>query len=113
MINNKTIHFGYGTIWITTAINQICFSHIKEQYECGDAVNPDNTSVIQTIRFTFTYEEFIKFEELIRKVLDKEILSFEFKNYIFDFSKWNVGSVYSCLQSIDCIRQMYLVPLAC
>ena len=113
MIQNKTIQFGHGTIWITTSINRMIFTHIKEQYECGGEVDPNNTTVIRSISLAFTYDEFVQFEALIRKVLDKEILVFDFKGYTFDFSKWNIGSVYSCLQSIDNIRSIYLIPTTC
>lgn len=118
MIDGNVIKFGYGDIAVgaMSILQYMKFTEIKPPHECGTNLDEcdDCEYVSKPICISFdTYDEIKLYKDYIKQVKSKEILVFEFKSFIFDFTNYNIESVKVCERHINRIEGGYTLALAC
>lgn len=106
MIANKILKFGYGDIGVSALGRRFYLQQMESCYECGTEHN-EATLIGKQIEMWLSYKEYCDLCEKIRLVETKEILSFSFKGYIFDFHRFDEGSIRSVKRCLQCIGRYY------
>lgn len=116
MIVGNALKFGYGDIAVraSSTCQQIRFAQIRDSKRCGEQIGDsrDLELVGRFIRLELQdLSEYGAFMALLHLV-GKEINSFEFKGYVFDFSKFNYESVKVVERAANNAIYEYLVASA-
>lgn len=67
----------------------------------------------EPIILKFSYEDSMVFSKLLNSVEKKEMTEFEFKGYVFDFTKYNTESLKVCKNHLTGAMRLYLMAIAC
>ena len=116
MINGNQIKFGYGDIAVCAyeMIQEIGFQQFEPQQECGSSVNTNAVRFIgETIYIKLCYNSYQEFMKLLAAVESKEITSFEFEGYVFDFTNYNEKSIEVCKRNARLAISLNILALAC
>ena len=94
--------FGYGDIGVNSDYQTISFQQFKPPAICGSYVSNDDVEWVgEEITIRISYEDYCELNEALAKVFDKELKSFAFKGYTFDFTNFNEESVKVCKKNLD------------
>ena len=117
----KTFYFGYGDIIVNNSTLGLRFIECEPPVEVGTVLSEKLekelgvkfTSAWVTIPIKY-YEEAVALEKLLDKVLaDSSVIEFKFKDYKFNFSKWNPKSIESIKKHLEVVRSNLLMCCAC
>ena len=114
-IENKVIKFGYGDVQIGFSLNMLIFTWLKTPVEVGSPINKDmNIELLsEPIKFEFNeIEELAKFKRLVESINENNLL-FTYKDYTFDYSKYNKESINVLLNNIQRLLNVLIIPTAC
>lgn len=116
----KIIYFGYGDVQVGSNFITLSFTGIKPPLEVGtritdEVVRENNIECItEPITFKFTdLTELHYFQHNLKATDGATSVFFIYKDYIFDFSKYNIESINIILRHIDCIRHILIKLSAC
>ena len=114
MINGNVLKFGYGDIVVygNAALQRMSFQQFKPPTECGNEVSEDVEYIGDKILIDISYEDYCKLKNNLERVNKKEVCQFTFKDYIFDFSNYNVKSVNAVSRKLDACMALYFISLA-
>lgn len=114
MINGNILKFGYGDISVgSDGLKQrISFQQFKPPGECGGYVPEGVKYIGEEIVLQISYDEYHEFNEQLKSVLSKEIFTFNFKGYVFDFTNYNEESVKVCKKRLDSAMYIYFLCMA-
>lgn len=117
----KTFYFGYGDILVNNSTLGLRFVECEPPVEVGMNLTEElekelgvkYTSNWVTVPIVY-YEEAVKLGELLDKILtDSNAIEFKFKDYKFNFSKWNPKSIESIKRHLKIVRSNLLMCVAC
>ena len=98
MIVGNVLKFGYGDICCGHGFGIVKYQQFKPPAEIGSVVIPEEVEFIgDIISISVTYEDYKELVNLLNKVKDRELDTFEFKDYIFDFSNFDA-------KRVECVR---------
>lgn len=118
MIKDNKLLFGYGTIAVSYTSFGLKFTEIKPPQEIGSDCNKGikDGSIIETNRIDLflTVGEALTLAQILSQV-DHSNSIIKFKDLIFDFTKFDRGSINVILKAIDklCDSIFFLMPYAC
>lgn len=116
MIDGKVLKFGYGDICIGhTGFNlQLTFRGFKPPKEIGERIlkNEDIEFLTDTVKVDVTIEECFQLKSILNNIEEYDNV-FEFKGYVFDFTKNNTTSLKVLLKQIDSLISRSIMCLAC
>lgn len=114
MIDGNILKFGYGDIAVGSDgfAQIISFQQFKPPAECGCNVTEDVEYIGEEIALQISYDEYREFNEQLKSVLSKEISTFNFKGYIFDFTNYNEESVKVCKKRSEIAMYSYFLCMA-
>lgn len=114
MINGNILKFGYGDIAVGSdgLTQRISFQQFKPPAECGGNVPEDVEYIGEEIVLQISYDEYHEFNKQLKSVLSKEISTFGFKGYIFDFTNYNEESIKACKQRSKSAMYSYFLCMA-
>lgn len=114
MIIDKTIKFGYGDIAVgSDALRSILYFYgIKPPLNIGENVNDDIEVCSNKIEFEIDYDDYIYIYQNITAVKNGSIKKFHFRDYILDFTNYNIESVNVVEKHINVAMFMYRMALA-
>ena len=114
MIDGKRFKFGYGDILVCgiSETRQLCFQQLQSYAKCGDRVAYDVDRIGECIFIKVSFDDYQKLSKLLNMVKSREISEFVFKDYFFDFTKYNNESVNVCRQSLIEAIKLYLPAMA-
>ena len=110
MINRNVLKFGYKDIAVgASSFNQeMTFQQFKPP--------ADNTSGIKYIGkeivIKFSYEDYRELKNLLREVFERNRTIFEFKGYVFDFTKYNEENIKLCIRCLNNAMAYYFMNMA-
>ena len=115
MITENIIKFGSGDIGVGLGCQIITFQQIKPPKQCGERFAFED---VEFVSHKISIEisdicEYAYLHSLLQQINDKEINSFEFKGYIFDFTEFNEQSVNVVKSKLDACMRLYMLALAC
>lgn len=116
MINGNQLKFGYGDIGVyaNEILQQIHFHHIEPPQECGSYVNTKDVKFIgDAISIDLCYNSYKELMKLLTAVESKEITTFEFKGYVFDFTNYNKKSIEVCKSKAKLAISLNILAFAC
>ena len=116
MINGNQLKFGYGDIGVYAdeMLQRIHFQNIKPPQECGSCVNTKDVKFIgDTISIDLCYNSYKELMKLLTAVESKEITTFEFEGYVFDFTNYNKKSIDVCKSKARLAISLNILALAC
>ena len=114
MIDGNILKFGYGDIVVGSngLTQRISFQQSKPPAKCGDKVSEEVEYIGEEIVLRISYEEYREFNEQLKSVLSKEISTFDFKGYVFDFTNYNEESVKVCKKHSESAMYSYFLCMA-
>lgn len=114
MIDGNILKFGHGDIAVGYRVTGILtFQQFKPPEECGSYVSDNVEYTSEQIIINFTcYEEYLELSNKLKDVKSKNISTFEFKDYIFDFTNYNEKSVEVCERYLKRAMSWYLMCCA-
>lgn len=114
MIEGNVLKFGYGDISVSSdGLTQIInFQQFKPPGKCGDDVSNDVEYIGDKITLKISYKEYCEFYNNLQRILSKEISSFNFKEYVFNFTNFNEKSVEACQRNLNNAMYIYLLCAA-
>jgi len=113
MIVENKLEFGYGDIAVGSGCGIITFQSFKPHAEVGSEISGSIEYYGDEIKMHISYEEGNSLIKLLLAIQDKYINKFIFKDYIFDFSYYNKGSIDVCLRHIKSAMERYTFCMAC
>lgn len=115
MIVGNELKFGYGDICVGSSafFMELRFQQFKPPAECGGPIPEEVEFIGDKIIMKISYEDYRELKNNLKKVSTKEISSFTFKDYIFDFSNFNEESVKVCELHLDNAMREYFRLSAC
>ena len=115
MIDGNVLKFGYGDIAVSSNIwtHEMKFQEIEPPLECGDRVPDDWGEIGRNVTITLNFDDYVNLSKLISKVKNKELSIFEFKGYVFDFSKYDEKSIAVVEKRCDNCGSLLLLSAAC
>ena len=114
MITGNKLCFGYGDIAVEfdSLFRQISFQQFKPPAEPGDYVKEGVEFLGDRIKINMLPKEYEELYKYLKAVKQKEITSFEFKGYIFDFSNYNEKSISVVCDNAERAMKWYYMSLA-
>lgn len=114
MIEEKRLKFGYGDICVGSDIlaQRMSFQQFKPSAKCGDKVSNDVEFIGDKIVLEFSYEDYCEFIKNHKQIIRLETTEFLFKEYIFDFTKFNEESIKICKKHLNNAMQLYFMCIA-
>lgn len=113
MIIGDVLKFGYDDIGVNFGCQTISFQQFKSLAICGSNVSYDDAEWVgEEINIRISYEDYCELNKALVKVLDKELKSFAFKGYTFDFTNFNEESVKVCKKALDIAIISYFISIA-
>ena len=116
MIHGNEIIFGYGDILVNSSFDTIYFQTVIPKFEIGTCLKYTNRKIQKygtAISITFrTLQEIDTAISMFREVSSKRS-SLIFKEYLFNFSKYNPVCVDTILTCLFIIRQSFQLPVIC
>lgn len=117
MIIENRLLFGYGDIGVGFNTFGLTFTQLKPPVEIGATLDPEYCDKYG-VEFGKEYSLPMKLEEvheLERKIniVTKENCVFEYKGFIFDFSRYNEGSIDVVIKKLKNPPLLFLLPYAC
>ena len=115
MIDRNRIKFGYGDIAITPhpLTQRIEFREIYPQKIASKVIYKKSFKDKEGITFDISIDDFYELEKQLNKVNSKEIVEFEFKDYIFDFSMYNKESIEVVRTDLYKSMEDFIICFAC
>lgn len=109
---NKIVYLGYGDVTIFTKPFSIEFMEMKYVREPG--TNLPNLIAIGKIRKTVVIKfnnlrEVQHFIKLVKEIDETNFTSFEYYDYIFDFSNYNIKSIEAILKYLNLIEAQFVI----
>jgi len=108
MIDGYTIKFGYGDVGVGALFTDIgiTIQQIKPPLECGETCYPGKVEFIGDRIDIIIYnksdnQSISKFISLLDRVTEREIDTFFFNGYIFDFTNFNIKSIDTIKRKLD------------
>lgn len=97
MMTSTTVYFGYGDIFVQVdkETHSLIFKELERSYECGTHIGADKAKFSgDEIRLdNMSWEDCEEFANLLEAVEEHRIFEFEFGGYMFNFEKFNEGSL--------------------
>ena len=114
MINSNVLKFGYGDIAVgaNSSNQEIRFQQFKPPGKCGDKVSENVEYIGEKIVMKISYEDYCELSKLLKEVSDRNISIFEFKGYVFDFTKYNEESIKVCKRNLNNAMAWYFLCIA-
>jgi hypothetical protein len=114
MIDGNVLKFGYGDIATGADVfsRAITFQQFKPPGECGDTLDCEVEYIGEEIVLQLSYEEYCKLDKLMIQIINKNIVMFSFREYIFDFSNYNEESVRVVRRKLNEAISWYLLCCA-
>lgn len=117
MIIENRLLFGYGDIGVGFDNFGLTFTQLKPPAEIGATLNPEYCTKYG-IEFGKEYKLPLNLEgvhELKSKInmVTRENCMFEYEGFIFDFSRYNDGSVEVVKKKLENPPLFFLLPYAC
>lgn len=112
MIKENKIIFGNGDIAVGCLNKTITFENVSPKMKAGELI-PKNAKFTNKIEIKLTLNEYFRLDNLLNNVKNKNIKTFTFKNYIFDFSNYKKESVDICLRYLKYSMKNFLFISAC
>lgn len=116
----KIIYFGYGDVSVGSIRTTLSFTGIKPPLEVGTLIDEktireNNVKCItEPVKFKFTdLTELHHFQHNLRATDGTTSVFFIYKDYIFDFSKYNIKSINIILHHLECIKRALISLMAC
>ena len=115
MIDNNILKFGYGDISVGAfgLPPAITFQQFKPPAKVGSEVGEHVEFIGEKIVIKLNHEDYVELCDLLDQVKNKEILIFDFKDYIFDFTNYNIGSIEVVERHATNSMHWYFATLAC
>lgn len=114
MIVDKTLKFGYGDISLGGRFQTLTFQQFKPPAEIGSFIDPSEVEFTsEEISINISYDDYVEYKKKLEQVEEKSILEFTFKGYTFDFTNWNIKSVYACKRMLEQAMKSYFMLFAC
>ena len=116
IIENRLI-FGYGDIGVGFNNFGLTFTQLKPPAEVGATLNPEYCSKHEIefgkeYNLTMNLDDVHELKRMINKVTKNNCI-FEYKGFIFDFSKYNEGSIDVVKKKLGNPPFFFLLPYAC
>lgn len=114
MIKCKTLYFGYGDIGVgsNSLMQTILFVNIKPPQECGEVIPKE---VIKDIDFgdkiIINLDDYDLYNLFCSVNENNRII--KYKDYIFDFTNYNNGSIQACKDGCKNALYLYQLSLGC
>lgn len=114
MIDGSILKFGYGDIGVDSDVltQRMSFQQFKPPAKCGDNVSEDVEYIGEEIIMKFSFEDYCEFNKKLKEVSDRNISTFNFKGYVFDFTNYNEESVRVCKKHLRNAMYMYFMCMA-
>lgn len=115
MIINNRIIFGHGTVLVGVSVfpAAITFCQSATAHSVGETIDADFEESGETISIPFDLTRDKELRQKLLQVESREIDSFSFCGYIFDFSSYNPESIRVIRGKAITALYEYLIPLAC
>lgn len=117
MIDGNWIKFGYGSVAVgcDPLTRIVKFQQIKPPCECGSAIN-DNKDVEyigQVVKIYFDISSYNYFMKKLSDIEAQKISVFQFDDYWFDFSNYNIESINVCRKCVKGAIYLEILAMAC
>lgn len=117
MIEGNVLKFGYGDIAVNSddLTQSMTFRQFNSTAQCGEHVydNFDNIEYVSDkIVLKFSCKEYCEFYNNLQHILSKEISTFNFKGYVFDFTNLHEQSVNACKMHLKNAMRNYILCTA-
>ena len=115
MITNNVLEFGYGDIAVgfKRHSSALIFQSIKPPVKCGVDINSCDVEYIgDKIIISLNFKSYKNLLKLLTAVENKIQLRFEFEEYIFDFTNYNIESINAIRYCSNEAMKFYLLAMA-
>ena len=115
MINCNKLEFGYGDIAVgfKRHSSSLIFQNIKPPVKCGSNVNDVDVEYIgDKIIISLNFKSYKNLLKLLTEVENKIQSRFEFEEYIFDFTNYNIESINAIRYCSNEAMKFYLLAMA-